>query len=466
MRMQVYGCRPSRFFSQLLSFVRFARRLISHKVTSKLGLGFSFASMVMLAGMPVRAELPVAQGGQASNSISSTTNPGWSASGTATATYNAANTRLDVNQNRTNDTFNWSSFNISNGSTVNFNQPSSESIALNRINQVDPSRIYGSLNANGRVYLINNNGFLFGKNSSVNVNSLVASTLNISDTVFENAGITGAINLADPAQRYAFSGGSDPDATIVIEQGAIITTQEQGRVLILAPHIINSGAIYTPGGQAILAGSYDQVLIQTDTNAGGMLVEVGTGGKGENLGSIIAERGNVSLVGLAVNQQGVVRATSSVDFNGSIRLVARHGASGFGAINTGGTQNTINTSVLSGDPAVSDPLQESGITLGSSSVTEVVANTVTDENGEQVTDPAMALDEQSQKLPGISLNAARVIMQGTDDNGTGAQLNARGGKVRIVGARDGTDPVGDFVMVHGLMSRATMSPWTHRATRL
>ena len=59
-----------------------------------------------------------------------------------------------------------------------------------------------------------------------------------------------------------------------------------------------------------------------DTNLRGLLVEVQTGGDVRNVGSIVAERGNVSIMGLSVNQDGLVRATSTVSLNGSIRLVA------------------------------------------------------------------------------------------------------------------------------------------------
>ncbi|MFA5906781.1 MAG: filamentous hemagglutinin N-terminal domain-containing protein, partial [Desulfobacula sp.] len=64
---------------------------------------------------------------------------------------------------------NWQSFGIGKGETVNFRQPSSSAIALNRVLGIDPSGIYGSLTANGRVFLINPNGVLFGAGAQVDV---------------------------------------------------------------------------------------------------------------------------------------------------------------------------------------------------------------------------------------------------------------------------------------------------------
>src|SRR4051812_13933049 len=70
---------------------------------------------------------------------------------------NTGNT-LDITQTTNSAILNWQKFNISADGTVNFKQPDVSSVALNRIWQNDPSKIFGSLNANGRVYLLNQNG--------------------------------------------------------------------------------------------------------------------------------------------------------------------------------------------------------------------------------------------------------------------------------------------------------------------
>ena len=114
-----------------------------------------------------------------------------------------------------------------------------------------------------------------------------------------------------------------------MESGAELKTAEGGRILIFAPIIENRGEISTPGGQAVLAASSDKVFLANadDENLRGLLVEVDTGGSVTNVGKIIAERGNVSLIGIVVNQNGVVRATTSVNVNGSVHLLARDKAS-------------------------------------------------------------------------------------------------------------------------------------------
>jgi filamentous hemagglutinin family protein len=77
-----------------------------------------------------------------------------------------------INQSSQNVAINWQSFNINLGESVNFVQPNSSSVALNRVLGSDGSSIMGSLSANGKVFLINPNGVLFGPTASVNVGSL------------------------------------------------------------------------------------------------------------------------------------------------------------------------------------------------------------------------------------------------------------------------------------------------------
>src|ERR1700723_3406174 len=50
---------------------------------------------------------------------------------------------------------NWQSFGVSANQLVKFIQPSQLSVILNRVTGIDPSVILGSIQANGRVFLIN-----------------------------------------------------------------------------------------------------------------------------------------------------------------------------------------------------------------------------------------------------------------------------------------------------------------------
>ena len=84
--------------------------------------------------------------------------------------------QTNVDQESEGVVIDWSSFNIGNGQTTTFVQPNAQAIAVNRIGGSNASQIFGALDANGRVVLINGNGVLFGKTSQVNVGSLVATS--------------------------------------------------------------------------------------------------------------------------------------------------------------------------------------------------------------------------------------------------------------------------------------------------
>ncbi len=242
-----------------------------------------------------------------------------------------------INQYSPRVILNWQSFDVDAGYTVNFNQPSTSSVALNRIFQNDPSKILGSINANGQIYLYNQNGFIFGKGMRFNANNIVATTLDVDDALFLNSSILSAIETGQPA---FFDTTGNNTGVINIENGAEITANT---ILMIAPEIVNAGVLNSADGQTILAASKDKVyLAASDKDPGlrGLLVEVGIGGTVTNAaetkdsngnvkqqaGSINAERGNVTLIGYAVNQNGRIRATTSSNKNGSIRLLARDSA--------------------------------------------------------------------------------------------------------------------------------------------
>src|SRR5262249_54359624 len=83
--------------------------------------------------------------------------------------------------NSANAILNWQSFSIGAQNSVRFVQPGASSQVLNRVTGNDPSAIFGSLSSNGRVWLINPNGVLFGQGARVDVAGLVTSTLNIAN---------------------------------------------------------------------------------------------------------------------------------------------------------------------------------------------------------------------------------------------------------------------------------------------
>jgi len=193
---------------------------------------------------------------------------------------------------------NWQSFSIGAGQSVRFDQPTSSSQVLNRVLGNDPSRIFGQLSSNGRVWLLNPNGVLFGPTARVDVAGLVASTLNISDADWQ-------------AQRYHLLTrelGPAGGGAAVVNQGELRSSWG-GRVMLIggAGGVRNDGLIEAPGGQVLLAAGQSVEL--TDSTMPDIAVRVSAPqGQVLNLGRIAAGGGRVDLQGAMVNQSGIVRA--------------------------------------------------------------------------------------------------------------------------------------------------------------
>jgi len=105
-------------------------------------------------------------------------------SGNGSISKTAAQTLIQ--QNSQNMAINWDSYNVASGERVQYIQPNSQSVSLNRILSSDGSRIAGNIDANGKVILVNPNGILFTQTATLNVGSLVASSLNITPDNFIN----------------------------------------------------------------------------------------------------------------------------------------------------------------------------------------------------------------------------------------------------------------------------------------
>ncbi len=90
---------------------------------------------------------------------------------------NNLNTR--INQQSQNMVINWQSYNVEQNERVQYVQPNSRAIALNRILGNNASTIRGRIDANGQVILVNPNGIFFSATSVINVGGLMASGLDI-----------------------------------------------------------------------------------------------------------------------------------------------------------------------------------------------------------------------------------------------------------------------------------------------
>ena len=175
-------------------------------------------------------------------------------SGDATIQRSDDNKSMEVNQSTKRVAIDWSSFDIANDERVHFKQPDASAVALNRVTGDAKSIIDGQLSSNGRVYVINPNGVLFGQNASVDVGSLVASTAKVSDATMIGFGkSSGDLTLSlDDANTQA----------AVINEGQI--KAEGGLVALHAASVENSGTITSDGGKIALAAAKN-ISLAADT---------------------------------------------------------------------------------------------------------------------------------------------------------------------------------------------------------
>ncbi len=232
---------------------------------------------------------------------------------------------MTVNQSTQNAVINWQSFNIGQTEAVRFVQPNSSAVALNRVIGADPSSILGSLSANGKVFLVNPNGILFGRGASVNVGGLVASTRNITDSDFM-------------AGQYKFTGSGNG---AVLNQGSI--NADGGYVALLGASVSNEGVISARLGTVTLAaGNAFTLDVAGDGLLNVMVNEGAVNALVQNGGMIRADGGHVlltaksagNLLQSAVNNTGIIQAQTIENRNGTIMLL---GDMQSGTTNVGGT---------------------------------------------------------------------------------------------------------------------------------
>ncbi|MFY9476240.1 MAG: filamentous hemagglutinin N-terminal domain-containing protein [Aquabacterium sp.] len=354
--------------------------------------------------------------------------------GSATIVDAGAGT-LNVLQQSDRGIINWRSFSIGAGETVNFIQPSAGSVTLNRVLGNDPSAIFGRLNANGTVMLVNPNGIVFGAGSRVDVGGLVATTANIRDSDFM-------------AGRYDFSQASANTNAIVENQGRI-SIRDSGLAALVAPRVRNSGVIEARLGRVALGAANtfsldfhgDGLL---SFGAGSAITETapGSGALVTNSGEIRADGGTVLLTARAVkgvidnviNTEGLISATAVASQGG--RIVLSGGDAGTVAI--GGR---IDVSAAGGG--------QGGTVIATGEKVNVATGATIDASGRHgggeialgstgLTDAANPFSSKSQSVSvaaGATLNAdatesgkgGNVTLWSTDTTVFNGKISARGG---------------------------------------
>src|SRR3954469_15875625 len=249
-------------------------------------------------------------------------------SGSATIN-NQGTANVSVNQQSDRAIINWRLFDIGTGERTTFVQPNASSVVLNRVTGgLGPSQILGTLEANGRVFVVNRDGIIFGAGAVITTAGFLATTSDIRNEDF----MAGRFNFQTPGR---------PDASIV--NMGTITATNGGFAALVAPGVRNTGTITAAlgtiglaagntfsldfyGDRLITLGVGDQIATQVkDVVTGQTLKALVT-----NEGKLKANGGRVELTAAAarqvvdavINTSGVIEANAVGTKNGQIVLSA------------------------------------------------------------------------------------------------------------------------------------------------
>jgi len=445
----------------------------------------------------VTGGLQVAPGATANSAL-------WQNANLPTQSTSGGQTTVTITQTAPKAILTWQTFNVGKNTTADFDQRQGTQngtnnwIALNRVLDPTgvPSQILGSIKADGQIYLINQNGIIFGGGSQVNVNTLIASTLNIPDAAFNQGFLAYTANSYTSSAVFSTTmGNGSPSAgntfpsfsrfyqnsdtrsptlsatnapsgaDVVVQSGSSITTSDGGRVILLGTHVKNGGTISTPDGQTILAAGDSAYLYANPTaQMRGLSVDVlidpntnnatvnpladPTAGTTTNSGLITVGKGNATLDGAIIAQNGVISALTGVDFNGSIILTGRYAPD----TSTAGSNNNYISPTIPGS-----------VIFGPYSVTQILPD---------LSDPTTTLDAQGFNPSVVVVQGETVAFEGASLPGVpliglngqaispGAQLIAPGGTVSVTApiAYGAATHASDFTEAFGLQQPFLFGP--------
>lgn len=283
----------------------------------------------------------------------------WEGASRPNETVNGNLVDVTINQTQSRALLSWNTFNVGRDTTLTFNQQGNKDwVVVNRVvgninpttGLLDPragptpSQIHGAIKADGTVYILNCSGVLFGATSQVNLNSLVASSLELGSATIQTGSATRALSLAERNNAYLQNGiltgsisgivagiAGEMHGSVDVEAGGRINSTG-GFVILAAPKVTSAGELKTAAGGQISLEAGNQVDAYSSTGAedsidryvrGLVLTSVG-GGSVDVSGSIDAPTGYVSLgtdhTG-TIDFSGILSSTTSVSRNGKVSVI-------------------------------------------------------------------------------------------------------------------------------------------------
>ncbi len=215
---------------------------------------------------------------------------------------------------------NYRSFDIGSGELVQFVQPNANSRVLNRITGGEPTRIDGSIQANGRVYFVNRAGIAFGAGSVVDAGRFYAIAGNITDRDFVRG-----------VDRFTLTGNVTNEGSISAKDGVVLAGQSVNNSGTITS--VDASAVMVAGGQVLVregdGRTYVSVGDVKQTKPAAKRLSLGGG---DMLGNRLFENksasSSVTSTGAVAARQVHVESTASTTVAGTIDTSNVNGAGG------------------------------------------------------------------------------------------------------------------------------------------
>jgi filamentous hemagglutinin family protein len=417
----------------------------------------------------------IAPGGlqQAAGVAGSNNSTLWSgASTTLTQTVSNGITDVTVDQTGAVASLTWQTMNVGAHTKLIFDQSAGGSlastwVAINTITDplLNPTTILGDISASGKIFIINPNGVLFGSGAQVNVGSLIAATASIAQAQLtqDDNGLVNGFNLYGSATGTTNLNTFTPtfiDASstgsIVVQPGAsIVTTAPSGNasggyVMLLADTVQNQGVISTPSGQTVLAAGTNFIIqpgysfsnptatvigseVAVTNSLSGSLI--GTLGTALNTGIVVADQGDITMVGHTVEQAGVLLATTTVDVRGTVHLLTDTG------------DDTASVVLEPGSVTEILPEDNGETALDSQRASNLAASIV--DNAARLTPTGPILNDYNTLADTLGESRVEISTGGSVTMDGGALVLAQGGQVAVGAGQAVTLASGAMVDVSG-----------------
>lgn len=370
----------------------------------------------------------------------------WQGAALPTETVTGGNSLVTIVQNESRAILSWDRFDVGRNTTLQFDQGKNKDwVALNRVVDptASPSKILGSVKADGTVIVLNRNGVLFGNGAQVNVNSLLASSLEIGNLVK-----TGSLTSSNGTTENGFVGLSLAERNINFLQNGLLQPSVGQGDLVIAPSLVSAevSGFYTT---ANLSSSFGSTAYGDVTVERGATIAAGTGGfviltapKVLNDGSLTATEGQVSLqAGRVISATASTGAADAIDplirglilrtsFGAATDIVTNSGLietpRGYASLGSGLTGSVVNAGLIAATTSVS---RNGSISLLGGTVTLAGADLKSEASGLVITP-----DKNGETVP-----------QGTSDE----PANFKKSRIQIGGVyldpfAGSTSPLGEF----------------------